>query len=124
MASKRTSDLLPKQLKSLKKEELIRIVLKDREKDSSKISCPPNADTKSSNTQLSFDATHQSRPDLDVDWLTTMIKTAVVDAVQDIKTDLRAEYEIIFKDLKEKFSSEIENLRAEVCDLRAKLESQ
>lgn len=124
--SQKDADLSPRELKSLKKEELIRLVLKAKEKESPKVSRSLTSGTTSSSTgnRSSLGASSCTRPDHDVDWLMMKIKTAVVEAVQDLKSELRAEYDTKFRDMNEKFSKEIENLQTEISELRFNFQLQ
>lgn len=122
MSFRRNTDLSPRELKSLKKEDLIKLVLKNKEKESPQVARPLTSTNLLHEKRSSLAASSCS--DLDVDLLTSKIKCAVMEAVQDLKAELRAEYEIIFKEQNDKFTGEIERLQKEVSDLRVQIESQ
>lgn len=108
----------------MKKDDLIRLVLKTREGESPQNARSSNLPSASAKSRSSLGTKNGPHADLDVEWLTMKIKSAVQEAVQDIKTELRAEYQTMFKDIIEKFSREIDELKFEVNDLRARLKSQ
>lgn len=122
MATKSSNILSPRELKTMKKDDLIRLVLKAREGESPQNVRTVNSQPSKSRSSLGSNGTLGT--DFDVDWLTMQIKSAVQEAVQDIKTELRAEYQALFKDMSEKFTNDISNLQSEIDNLKAKLESQ
>ena len=122
MASKKITDLSPRELKSLKKGGSDQAFLRNKDKESPLVARPLTSTAVLNEKRSSL--APSSCSDLDVDCLTAKIKCAVVEAVQDLKAELRAEYEIKVKELNDKFVSVIERLQKDVSDLRDKIESQ
>ena len=56
------------------------------------------------------------------DDLSTLIKSAVIDAVREIKTELRQEYRALLTDVEVKFTQKLESLRSEVDHLKNKID--
>ena len=104
-------------IRDSKKDELIRLLLEARESGSSSITGSAAPDNSS--------PTHSSLGrDVDLDWLSAKIKNAVVEAVYDIRAELKAEYESMLKDARGKFSEELNSLRSEVKNLKERMDTQ
>ena len=52
------------------------------------------------------------------------IKTAVIEAVESVKCELRREFEVMIGDTNEKFSKEIVQLKSEISQLQMKIDTQ
>lgn len=123
MSAKKNPDLSEKDLKSLKKEELIRIILKGKDSGTPFV-VRAQRQFEASQTRSPSLSGGNSRPDIDVDWLTLQIKTAVVEAVQSVKSDLQAEYKAKYDEIKSELGNEIAELRLEVNNLKSQINIQ
>lgn len=117
-ASAQKANVLPKDLKSLKKDELIRLLLESRSSAASPVSSSSSSSTnqKVSRTPVrSGNSEHGTVSTISVnDDLVAHVKAAVFEAVRDLKVELRLEYEALLKDVEQKFTREIEVLRSEL----------
>ena len=114
----------PKELKSLKKEDLIRLLVDSKNSTSSPI-CH-KASGSANNTPMFFRNSDSGLASSDTlpDGILAQVKAAVIDAVHDLKNELRLEYQALLRDLEQKFSHQIESLRSETLALQNKIDSQ
>lgn len=123
MASKRISSYTSKQLMSFKKDQLVSIILDSQKTNSPRLSTGTKKVKTHVSGRESKDLTEDSitPSEFSTEVIKAQIKTAVVDAVQDFKSELRKEHEINIRNLEEKFSSEISSLQNEVTDLKKQI---
>lgn len=109
-------------LKALKKDELIRLVI---DYQNSPSSCRPSGTPNSSSRGRSSLGQVTSSPAqiLDTSNLKEIIKTAVAEAVRELKSELKNDYTTLVLETEKKFATELSNLRQEVESLRAKLDT-
>ena len=115
-----------KELESLKKDDIIRLLLEAQAKDSPSVTSGVGSggdDSQASPKQQSS-CPFPLSDDKPSDWIIAQIKTAVVEAVHDLKTELRLEYQARLKELDKKFSSELSSIRSEMTNLNNKVESK
>lgn len=129
MTSRRNSDPQSKDLKALKKDQLIRIIQESQSKDNS-----PNSSKRNSKT-VEADATKSSfqfpkcsmsmLPDNEagMGWLLAQIKESVVEAVQELKTELRQEYKTLLKGLEDKFTEKINDIQNDMNAIRNRVDA-
>ena len=109
-------NLTPKELKAMKKDELVRLVISMRDSNTPpqkrKLSLSENSD----NLTRVTPSPSSDRVSLNI----SEIKSAVFEAVNDIKTELRFEFMTMLKDLKDEFTTEIVKIRDELQDHKMK----
>lgn len=126
--AKRNSSFSSKELKSFKKDELIRLVLESQDLVKAQTNAGlasttgpkgrlPRTPNKSSELPLMSTEFFQAE-------LVAKVKSAVLEAVSDLKSELRLEYRALLNDAEAKFSSELESLRQENKALQASLNRQ
>lgn len=109
MSSQKSScNFTAKELKSLKKEELVQMLLRYQE---SEVAATPGSPL-ISNGQV------------DLGNLTGLVKEAVLEAVRDVRAELRLDYQLQLNESEKKFNTEIQNLRSELQSLRKEFISQ
>lgn len=115
-----------KDLKALKKDDLIRLLM-DLQKQEA-ITPVPSAnhvaikDTKSRSFSPEFDSQRITSPfSLDSSFLVSQIKTAVSEAVHELKTELRMEYKAQLADLECRFSEKFGNLNQEFATFKEQI---
>lgn len=114
------SNFTHKHLKSLKKEKLIHLLLEQQRTGSKS-----QADADGYSALNSSDRpAHSLSPSGSSDDLSTVIRTAVVDAVRELKTELRVEYKALLSDLDSKFTQKLDSLRSEVDRLKSELDDR
>lgn len=116
------SNLTPKQLKTLKKDELVRLVL-DMQNTGVR-----NPDTlEGTDRNLTIDAatalSERTSPEKEPSFTLSQVKNVVVEAVQDLKSELRLEYLSLIDEIKSDFKKELENVRYELNLYKAKCDS-
>ena len=128
MASQRNSEFLPKDLRALKKDQLIRIIQESQNKAYS-----PDLERRSEK-KVETDAVKSSNKSPkssmlpgneagSTGWLLAQIKVSVVEAVQELKSELRQEYKALLKDLDDKLSTKINEVQSEVNALKYHVDS-
>lgn len=132
MASNKQSHKNLKDLKLLKKDELIRLLVESQQP----IDSPPNSSE--SNGLRSTDSHPQlcptpskSEAELNISssnksngGLLAQIKTAVFEAVRDLKSELRLEYQALLNEMEKKFMHEVDSLRKEIITFRQNASDQ
>ena len=118
--SQQKSFLSSKDLKLLKKDELISLVLESHNAD--KPSVIPKG--KLSQTPKTKNNTTMTPSKTDQMELMTQIKKAVFEAVSDLKAELRIEYQALLRDVEAKFESEIDALKRENSALKKSFSSK
>lgn len=128
MASRKNSDPALKDLRTLKKDQLIRIIEESQKKTSS-----PDVDKRNRRSLETEDTRYPKMPSKcipnseaetgSIGWLLEQIKTSVTEAVQELKTELRQEYKALFKSLEDDFKREIENVHLEIKTLKMKVDA-
>lgn len=108
-------DLSAKDLKLLKKEELIRLILKTRNLNS------PNTN-KEGNQEDSMSSPMPSVVSHSTEWFSDKIKSAVFEAFQLLKAELHQEVEAKMNRIEEKFTSQIETLQSEIASVKMRVE--
>lgn len=109
----------------MKKDQLIRIIMDSQNTGSpaaKPTSCKTTFDKRLDNAASACCPLHGTTADSS-EWLLSQIKTAVVDAVNELKTELRLEYEAHLKKVETKFSAEIDGIHSELAALREKFDS-
>ncbi len=116
-----TTNLSTKDLKSLKKEDLVRLVVNLQNTNSSlqrqRRSLSETSDKSSRASVSASSAMPEGTFDI------CDIKRTIIEAVKDIKTELRSEYISLLKDLKDDFRHEMENMRSEMREQKQKFDS-
>lgn len=109
-----TSILTVKELKCLKKDELVRLIqnLQTNEASSKKLRSPIDTPSKRE-SYFSASLAENSSPE-NQSLTISLVKSAVLEAFQDIKTELRSEYMELLKDLRNEFMSELDGFRKEI----------
>lgn len=123
MASQKPISKSSKDLKLLKKDELVRLLLESNQSFDS----PSSNNSKSSKAKSTISKDHRcSTPttftsnqeaisaNVVSEALVAQVKAAVVEAVSDLKAELRLEYKKLLCEMDEKFTREIDSLRSEL----------
>ena len=126
MTSQRSSDFLSKDLKALKKDQLIRIIQDSQSKENS----PDGGRRNRKNVDVDAAKSSSRSPKCSMtpvsdagsmEWLLAQIKASVVEAVQELRTELRQEYKALLKDLENKFADEIKVVQNEMDALKNRI---
>lgn len=115
----------PRELKGLKKDELVRMVLK--------LQCSDQTGKRNEQPltgSIIEDNSHLHKPLLgypsdknSIPHFASEIKSAMMEAVNEIKMELRSEYMGLLKDMRNEFTSELENVREEIRNQRKMFET-
>lgn len=108
--------LSSRELKGLKKDELVRLILKMQggETPIKENQQPVRRGTCDDTPVWSSQTVDSSQAKLIMSPMVAEIKNVVVDAVRELKQELRSEYMTLLKDIRNEFRQELENLRVEL----------
>jgi len=114
----------PKKLKSLKKDELVRLILDFQKNEPTSHKNSPSSDNLDKNLSPNSVATQPQNsisPDQPA-FSIGQVKGAVFEAVQQLRSEIRLEYTALIKDLRDDFRQEIDNIRDEMARYRDKID--
>lgn len=117
-------NLNPKELKSLKKDELVKLVLNLRDHTSSPQAHKPSfTDSTDCPNRNSVSVCHSASPDASLkapETKSSELRSIIFEAVHDIKVELRLEYINLLKEMKNEFQRELAALRDELNEYKKK----
>lgn len=118
----KTTNLTPKNLKNLKKDELVQLVLSLRSSDSPLPSKQTRSAKNAGNDSICNSSSKSDINSVDNEptLLLSQVKEAVFEAVQDLKSQLRSEYTVLLNEVKSDFKRELENARNELQAFKIK----